>query len=151
MTHRWPPSKPLGLGQRGAWLAWRFPGALTLPHCSEAQRGEGLARGPGWRERGPVPAPPPPAALTDRTGGCRGEEGGEEADTPGGSVRFSPSPPPNPRLANSEGLSVLLGFLPEAEWALLPGDKAGAFLFSFSPSSLPVFLSLPQPWLQVPC
>ena len=57
---------------------------------------------------------------------------GEEADIPGGSVRFSPSPPPNPRLANSEGLSVLLGFLPEAEWALLPSDKAGAFLFSLS-------------------
>lgn len=64
-----------------------------------------------------------------------GVGGGEEADTPGGGLRFSPSPPPDPRLENSEGLSVLLGFLPEAEWAL-PGDKAGASFFSLSFSLL---------------
>ena len=69
---------------------------------------------------------------------------GEEADIPGGSVRFSPSPPPNPRLANSEGLSVLLGFLPEAEWALLPSDKAGAFLFSLSLSLSLSYLKLSE-------
>ena len=73
LTPRPGPAGGLGAG-------W-FPGALTLPHCSEAQRGEGLARSPGWREKCPVPAPPSPAALTDRTGGGRGEGGGSPSCT----------------------------------------------------------------------
>ena len=65
----------------------------------------------------------------------RWEGGGGGRLTPCEGVWFSLSPPPG--LETSEGLSVLLGFLPEVEWAL-PGDRAGASIFPLSLS--PFFL-----------